>query len=293
MNRLQWSLVILLGCILFGCSETTTPPEAPSVIGAGPFVMLEPCGVPKIVTLWAGQFYDAGDVTISNDGDFLSVEINAANGWVLTQTHVGTARTLEDLPQTGSGNPQIGHFELSSEHEPPVTSYVYEVSLLEYGYELGDPIVLAVHAEVELYDGGGTLIQEETAWADGPEFPGRSWATYVEYTIQECTTPVDCFPEVFYPNGGELICLGQSDYILWGLAGEDCGAFVRIELLHYGSVCSVLAESAPNMGFWEWREIEACTEEIEGYAIRITDIDTGAFDESNETFTMDNCISPE
>ena len=293
MNRFGSALLLVLVCALFGCSETATPPQAPMPIGGASFVMLEPCGDPKIATLWAGQYFDSGSVTVSNDGDFLEIEINTSEGWMLIETHAAVARSLEDLPQTGSGNPKVGHFDWASEHEPPVSSFVYEISLAEYGYEIGDELVFAVHAEVQLCDAGGAVIQEETAWADGLDFPGSSWATYFEYTIQECTSYADCIPEVIYPNGGELICLGNSDYITWAMEGEECGALVRIELLHNGSVCAALVESAPNMGFWEWTEIEGCSEETEGYAVRITDLETGMFDESDGTFTIDDCIGPE
>jgi hypothetical protein len=38
-----------------------------------------------------------------------------------------------------------------------------------------------------------TCVNEETAWGDGEDFPGRNWATYFTYTVQEIT--IITFPE--------------------------------------------------------------------------------------------------
>jgi hypothetical protein len=274
-----------------GCSETL---DAENVTGApepAPITMLiEPCGNATIVTLWAGQFIDAGSVTVSNDADLLSIEITAASGWLLAETHAAVARSLEYLPQTGSGNPQVGHFDLAEEHDPPVSSFTYEISLAEYEYLPGDDLVLAVHAVVQQFDGGSVPIQEETAWADGLEFPGSSWATYFEYVVQVCTVLPDCELIVTHPSGGEL-CLFEEEVITWEYSGEACGSTVRIELLHNGVPCGMpLAESAPNSGSFVWF-VEPCGEggDLINYAIRVTDLESEAADESDEPFGMIPC----
>ncbi len=63
--------------------------------------------------------------------------------------------------------------------------YEFCIDLGEYAYA-DNSLLLAVHAAVELQDEEGNPIQEETTWADGPEFPGRSWATYLNYDVQDC-----------------------------------------------------------------------------------------------------------
>jgi len=294
LNNSRTLVITLLTVIagVLGCSETVAPDRSMAPADAVPISMLNPCGDTKVVTLWAGQYIDAGSVTISNEADYLSIEIVTGNGWYLTESHAAVARTLETLPQTGSGNPKVGHFDLATEHDPPVTSFTYEISIADYGYLLGDELVLAVHAAVERMEEGSGVVQEETAWAEGPGFPGSSWATYLHYTIQECTlTPPDCTVTVTYPNGGE-ICLYGSDIITWDCVcvDGDCGAMVKIELLHDGAVCQDITLSAPNWGEYEWEDITGCVGlDDTGYAIRVTDLETGASDESDETFMLVIC----
>jgi hypothetical protein len=285
--------MLTLAAGVLGCSETVAPERSAGPATAVPITLLDPCGETTIVTLWAGQFIDAGGVTVSNDADYLSIHIETANGWYMTESHVAVAYTLEELPQTGSGNPKVGHFDLAAEHDPPVTSFTYEISIADYGYLLGDSLVLAVHAIVERLEEGEETPQEETAWAEGPEFPGRSWATYLHYTIQECTIEPECELTVEYPNGGEVICLGGVDLILWSSAGESCGEFVKIELLQYGDVCQEIAASTPNSGDYEWEGIDGCGGGDGGYLIRVTDLASGASDESDETFSLIDCGSGE
>ncbi|MCK4412380.1 MAG: hypothetical protein KAY32_02430 [Candidatus Eisenbacteria sp.] len=295
MNNSRTLVIALITVIagVLGCSETVAPDRSMAPADAVPISMLNPCGDTKVVTLWAGQYIDAGSVTISNDADYLSIEIVTANGWYLTESHAAVARTLETLPQTGSGNPKVGHFDLATEHDPPVTSFTYEISIADYGYLLGDTLVLAVHAAVERMEEGSGVVQEETAWAEGPGFPGSSWATYLHYTIQECTlTPPICAVTVTYPNGGERICLGGSDVITWEWAGDACGgigATVMIELLQYGTVCQEITPGAPNWGEYDWENIFGCSLDSTGYSIQVTDLESGASDVSDAPFMLVIC----
>ena len=136
-------VMLTLAAGVLGCSETVAPERNTAPATAVPISLLDPCGETKTVTLWAGQFIDAGSVTISNDADYLSIHIETANGWYMTESHVAVAYTLEELPQTGSGNPKVGHFDLAAEHDPPVTSYTYEISIADQGQRLPISAIVA------------------------------------------------------------------------------------------------------------------------------------------------------
>ena len=65
---------------------------------------------------------------------------------------------------------------------------------------------------------------------------------------------------------------------------------MRIELLQNGYPCQVIAESAPNTGSYVWADIIGCDpEDWAGYSIRVTDLTSGAADESDGTFSMTLC----
>lgn len=49
---------------------------------------------------------------------------------------------------------------------------------------------IAAHASLALLDDGGNVVQTETGWGFGPGFPGRNWATYLQYTLQPCDQPI-------------------------------------------------------------------------------------------------------
>ncbi|MBD3334695.1 MAG: hypothetical protein GF355_04185 [Candidatus Eisenbacteria bacterium] len=191
--------LIILGMILFtvlgvglsSCSQSERPPTAATVEGPGPITQEEgeggdPCFEPHIVPLWAGQHIDVGTVGLALSGDILLVEFYSTGGWVMTETHLATALSLDEVPMTGSGNPKVGQFLHSTEHDPAVTTYTYPIDLNYFGYQAGDTLYVAAHAAVTLEGEGGEPLQEETAWAEGPEFPGNSWATYFMYVIPEC-----------------------------------------------------------------------------------------------------------
>jgi len=132
--------------------------------------------------LYAGKDIDVGGVRIWNDASNLYVMYDSRDGtcWEFAETHLAVATILDDIPQTKSGNPKVGHFPYQMMHDPTVTQYTYTLPLT---WAAGTKLIIAAHAVVRCDCGW-----EETAWADceGPTavFPGRNWATYVTYTIQ-------------------------------------------------------------------------------------------------------------
>jgi hypothetical protein len=141
------------------------------------------CGDITTVTLFAGQTIDAGTVSVWNDADNLYVQFSTTGGWVINETHVHVGATADDIPQR-NGNPIPGRFDYKTTHEPPVEEYTYTIPL--DGFAAGDSLVVAAHAALSLLDENGNVIQQETGWGDGPGFPGRNWATYIEFTVQSC-----------------------------------------------------------------------------------------------------------
>jgi hypothetical protein len=136
--------------------------------------------------LWGGNFknyYQVGWITLSNDANNLTVRYwTIGDWWVITETHVAVATSLGGIPQTKKGNPISGHFPYNMEHDPAVTEYTYTIPLPP-GVSAGSTLYIATHAVVQRLD-GGIVIQEETAWGDCKNFPGKNWAKYIIYTVE-------------------------------------------------------------------------------------------------------------
>jgi len=285
-----FSLLFLLpGLCLMGCVGSNGP-AAPEKTDTSLFQSFGgdtiPCGEPVSITLWAGQSIDAGTVGVTITDGTLCIEIRTNDGWVLSETHVAVATELDSIPQTGSGNPKVGQFLFQTEHVPPVDSFSYCTDPLDYLYEAGD-VFIAVHAKVLKLDAAGDIVQEETAWADGLPFPGRNWATYFTYFVEECSGGEECTLTVTYPNGGEELCVDYPYVLTWNSSGEPADP-VRIELLRLGTVCRVIADGTANTGSYEWTA-ESCDGETDGYAIRVTELACGAVDESDGPFRILIC----
>lgn len=134
----------------------------------------EPCMTTNLI---AGQNHIAGTVSVDVDGDNLIITYSTNSDWSIDATHLSIGNCAEQtIPTTGSGNPKIGHFEHSTNHSSGVNEVVYMIdkSALDENY------CFAAHAEVVGPTGG------ETAWAEGPEFDGNSWAMYVEALLSDC-----------------------------------------------------------------------------------------------------------
>lgn len=139
--------------------------------------------------LIAGQHTDAGDVLVWIEDCTLVVKYVASGCWRITETHLHVAADLAGIPQTKKGNPIPGQFDYQGSH-PSVTEVTYQIPL---GSLCGGSVCIAAHAVVMCGD------QEETAWGDGIDFPGRNWAMYFCLTPPDCPSPCPA-PQLL--NGG-------------------------------------------------------------------------------------------
>jgi hypothetical protein len=173
MKKIYLLQLLIVLFISVGCTDNQIDEIEEDVNSISTSV--EPC---FSTTLVAGQNYDAGIVTADIDGDNLIITFSSNGDWVIGTTHLSVGNCDEDwVPLTGSGNPQIGQFEYTE----PFSIAPYEVVYVIPLEDLNDNYCFAAHAEVVGPDGNG-----ETAWAEGPEFDGRSWAMYVEATLSDC-----------------------------------------------------------------------------------------------------------
>jgi hypothetical protein len=164
------------------------------------------CGTPTVVELIAGQYSDAGTVTVSNDANNLTVTYSTTGGWSLRELHlyVGDCALI---PKNGSGNPTPGRFPYSVNLNGALT-YSFTIPLTN----LPNCFCVAAHAVVSNSRGG-----TETAWGAGTRFVNQgNWATYFSACKQNCT-PVCITPpsllfggEVEWPNGPSVIVGGYT-----------------------------------------------------------------------------------
>lgn len=298
--RTLWFLVpaavvlsVGLGGGLTGCSEDALDPTRdaspadpepacrPDGGGSGSGARSEPLLV-RLVGAGGGEF---GTAEVSNDGERLYVTLTPATGWVLGHSRLGVATALEEFPR-----PWRAHFGalIFQRFHGFVREFTYSVRLREGWYASQQQLVMA--SSVMLYKLGprGRPQAVRFAWAEGTPYQHPGWMATFEYGVQQ-TGAGECRMTVEFPGGGEVFCAGQYAEILWTSEGDVCGTEVRIELLRAGEVCQVLAESAPNNGFFTWEAVEACGGEIEGYTIRVTDPTSGASDTSDEPFMISDC----
>jgi len=88
---------------------------------------------------------DAGQVTVSSDGESLEVTYQTEDGWEITETHLDIECSLDEIPQK-NGNPIPGKFEYSNDFEPGVTEHTVTINLDDLCCT--DPII-AAHAVVQ------------------------------------------------------------------------------------------------------------------------------------------------
>jgi len=206
-----------------GCSGEESSPLAPGNPSA--LAVDDPCGEVTTVRLIAGRTIDVGTVTVENDGVELCVRYETSGDWTLVESHLDIRLTPGDIPQNKAGNPKVGNFAYKHSNLGGVTVDEYCFLLDELGYTTGTELFVAAHAVVKrVVD--GRPVQEETAWGEGPQFPGNNWAMYLGHHLQECNQEGPFDP-------GEFTTFPQSEW------GEECtsGSQASCYLLEHWEEC--------------------------------------------------------
>jgi len=135
-------------------------------------------------TLYAGQTIESGTLFVEVVGDELVVTYNTSGGWETKETHLWIGTDMADMPQTRQGNPKIGNFPYQG-----ADSYSIKLSQLGFSCPSADAeFYVAAHASVQLTNDSGSVIQAETAWAEGSRFVERGmWGTFSTITLS-CAT---------------------------------------------------------------------------------------------------------
>jgi hypothetical protein len=152
LSKLLWPVLVATG-LLFTITFT-----APAL---AQFDDCSACGTEHETNLIAGGGNEAsamvvGQVIVNNCEEAVCVEYvlndDAINdGWLITETHVEVADSVNGIPQTKKNNPIPGHFEDVQYFELGVQDYRYCVSFDEIGESdvlPGSEIYVAAHAVV-------------------------------------------------------------------------------------------------------------------------------------------------
>lgn len=212
---LRHSTILVSALALWGCGGGDS--ELTSARSAIQYSQNTQC-----TTLYAGQTIDAGSVCVSVGGDNLVVSYNTTGGWQLTETHLWVGDDLANMPQTKTGNPQIGNFPYKSGDITGATSYTFNIPLasLDSGDLCGHLFDLAAHAALRKLNDGGGGYQTQTGWGAGTQINARgSWATYFTYTIT-CEGPPPPPPTLSCETA---YALGNTTFISLGLTQSRWG----------------------------------------------------------------------
>jgi len=149
-------------------------------------------GDSNVTDLIAGQNHDAGDITVTNDGDNLFITYTLEGDWTMSEAHlyVGTTYPKKNAP---------GQFPYKVSDLGGVTEYTFTVPLGDW--DCGTDLIIAAHAVVT--DGAVGGFGEQTGWGFGPEGFTNKWGWYMHYTIDPyCPLPTNTLNfKVQHPNG--------------------------------------------------------------------------------------------
>ena len=135
------------------------------------------------VALVTPQELNVGEVCLSNTQDSLKVHFQVEEGWLLSETQLAVASSLDGIPKVGPGIPVIGRFGYRSSHTDSSTEQDYSIALDSLQVSPGSELVVAAHVSVI-----NASKEEEGAWGRGKRFvKDGNPATYFLYVLDRDT----------------------------------------------------------------------------------------------------------
>ena len=138
--------------------------------------------------LYADQTLDVGMVSVWNSRENLQIQIKPSGEWLISAVHiyVGTG----PVP-TKNDNPIPGKFPYKKTYPNPVSNHTTVVNLKDdLNFSWGEPWedqrvqIIAVHVDLVILNGQRNIVEEEGAWAFGPnEFEGSQWGWWLNYEM--------------------------------------------------------------------------------------------------------------
>ncbi|MCG8700903.1 MAG: hypothetical protein MI922_22820 [Bacteroidales bacterium] len=172
-----------------------------------------------IYPLLAGNMFNAGNVTITNDDEVIIVEYTAGSGWKLSEINFWIGDS-SDVPVDAGNAPDPGLFTYSQKFSSKVLTYKFQIPLSDVNSE---DLVFLAHAKVLK---GKT---REIAWADGgirfASFFGiNQWGYLGKYQVQYCNKVDKYFTAKFYVKNerGETFWCGLNNQQPFFNTGNWC-----------------------------------------------------------------------
>jgi hypothetical protein len=116
------------------------------------------------------------------------VTFQAGNGWLMNEVHLFIGDALTTMPQTRTGNPQVGQFPYGEKLDGQ-SHYSLTLPLGDFG-AAGTALAVAAHAAVSREQADGKM-ESGSAWAGSDRIVQRgNWATWFSYVIAEVDEPL-------------------------------------------------------------------------------------------------------
>jgi hypothetical protein len=194
-----------------------------------------PLGQPVTTPLVTPQAATVGTVTVFNSTDGLFVTATPAADWDLRETRLWVGLSVDRIPATKSGDPDVNRFRLRRKKPAADGSMAYALPLV---VPTGTEIFISLYARLrpkaardredahDDHDGkhedehDDTDCDEESgvssAWALGTRFTETSGAMYLNYTVQAAAPPTLAgkFRTESQESWGSLSQDGAPDYLM-------------------------------------------------------------------------------
>jgi hypothetical protein len=210
MFLLSTMAILITGSVFWGCKndEVLTIVENEQAMLKNGVVGTKKVCSPSYYPLVTKNNREVGQITVSNDGNFLTVEFTSkGSSFSEVQLWVGTDPLM--VPKNRQDIPVPGKFAYKETDNAVFSirlSDIFSFTPPPGGSYDGEDVFIFAHAEIMVPGPKGD--EEISAWSEGTSFGTSRWGTYSTYIT--CCQPKGCFPHT--ASGGNNLYEGVYYY---------------------------------------------------------------------------------
>lgn len=208
MFFLSTMALVIAGAVFSGCIKEEVlvfAENEPAMLKSMAVVVENEC-LPSVYSLVTQKNRQVGQIKVSNDENFLTVEF-AGNEWPAEKVQLWVGADYSRVPKNRKYVPLPGKFPYRNVGFTAFQIPLYELFTLPPGGSYnGREVYIFAHAEFADLETEGD--GEASAWSEGTPFGTSRWGSFSTYTV--CTQPRGCSPHTAL--GGDVYIDGIYYY---------------------------------------------------------------------------------
>ncbi len=182
----------VLMLVLVGCTDNNTiigpeKNEAQTLPSKETVASIKLIDAPKAVAypIMIDKSTVVGNVSVLNTKDFIYINYLVDKDWVIKETNVHVAASIEGIPQSREGYPSPHQFAYRNTFGTAGKTQSMKIEMADHNFQIGQQVLIAINFGLLGLENMETRARLIMGWGGTKNGPGPEWWSVIPYTLME------------------------------------------------------------------------------------------------------------